>query len=147
MPMKMKFDFSESKRQIAPEGEYSLRFKEKVVKNSKAGKPMIEIQWKPFDPPAGVSMDEIDKCIIWDRISLAPNALFSLKALCAASNQDVECSNCSTVYEATNDVCPSCQSPLFEVDLDFIDEASPRAFVKIEPYQGRDTNKIEKYFV
>lgn len=147
MGMKMKFDYSDSKRQIAPRGEYQLRLKAKNIKNSKAGNPMIEADFTPFNPPNGVLMDQIDKCVIRTWISLAENALFTLKNLCFACDQEIECANCHTTYSADLEECPNCKSPIFEVDLDFIDTAQPWAFVEVEKSQdgARDVNTILKY--
>lgn len=144
---KMKLDFSESQRQIVPEGEYQLRCKEYKIKNSKSGKPMIEISWIPFDPPSGVTMAEIDKAVLRDWVSLAPNALFSLKNLMLACGQECECANCGNKYSAKLEVCDRCQSAVFEVDDDFISRAEPRAFVTVKKDQNNenDVNEVKTY--
>ena len=144
---RMKLDFTESQRQIAPEGEYSLRCKELIRKNSKAGRPMLEIHWIPFNPPAGVGMDEIDKCIIKDWISLSPNALFSLKNLMHACGVECECASCNNKYSAKLEVCDRCQSAVFEVDDDFILTSEPKAFVVVAKDQNNenDVNQVKAY--
>lgn len=145
--MKMRFDYTESKRPIAPEGEYSLRFKKKSIGPAKeSGKDRIEIDYELFDPPPGVSMAEIEKVNLRTWVSLSPNALFTLKNLAYACNQKITCAGCSTDYEGILEVCPECQSPLFEVDLDFIDTNSPKAFLKIEKDRnGKDQNNVVRY--
>lgn len=160
---KMQLDFTESAKQLAPEGEYLLRWapqnklvdfnktgkKPFVLGPSKAsGKPVWTLQWEPFNPPPGVSMDQIEKCVILDWVSLSPNALFTAKNLIWACGQQIECSNCHAEYEANLDTCPECQSAVFLVDWDFLDSAQPGAFVKIEKDQKgeRDVNTIKKYF-
>lgn len=147
MGMKMKFDMTDSKRQLAPEGEYALRFKSKKIENSSKGKPMITLDWTPFNPPPGVAMSDIEKCQIRTWVSLAPNALFTLKNLCHACEQEITCVSCNNDYDPSLDVCPACQSPLFEVDLDFIDTSTPKAFIKIEKDQKgeKDVNTVVKY--
>lgn len=146
---KMKLDFTESQRQIAPEGIYSLRCKDKTIKLSKNQKPMVEIYWIPFNPPDGVSMDQIDKCTLKAWISLAPNALFSLANLMAATNQEKECVNCGNKYSAKLEVCDRCSSAVFEFDPDFIDSAEPQAFITIKKDQNNenDVNEVTTYIV
>jgi len=147
MPMKMSFDYTESARQIAPEGEYQGRMKEKKLETSSKGKPMLTVTWLPYDPPPGVSMDQIDKCELRDWISLAPNALFSLKNLCVGCGIQITCVSCNNDYEAKHDFCPSCQSALFTVDLDLIDDKNPGLFVTItKDKNDKDVNEIKKYF-
>lgn len=92
-------------------------------------------------------MADLEKARLMTWVSLAPNALFTLKNLCFACVQDITCSSCNADYVASLDVCPNCQSPMFEVDLDFIDSATPKAFVKIEKDQKgeKDVNTIVKY--
>ena len=145
---KMQLDFTESQRVIAPEGEYSLRLKEKVKKPSRAsGKLMFELSWMPFDPPDGVSQESLDKCIIKDWISLAPNALFSLKNLMWASGVECECAGCNNKYSAKLDACDRCQSAVFSVDDDFIGATEVRAFIIVKKDQAgeNDVNEIKKY--
>lgn len=147
---KMRLDYTESQRQLCPDGEYSLRCKEKKQELSKTSKqPMITVDWYPFDPPPGVTMDQIEKCSIRTWVSLAPNALFTLKNLMHASGIACECAGCGNEYEANLDQCPSCQSALFEFDPDFIDTASPKALIAIEKDQKgeKDVNVIKKYFI
>lgn len=141
---KMRIDFTESQRQVCPEGEYSLRAEKKEVKNSSAGKPMIEITWIPFNPPDGVSMDQIEKAKPKDWISLAPNALFSLASLMNAAGVPKECSSCQNQYSAKLDVCDRCSSAVFDVDSDFIDTCEVRAFLKVKKDQKNenDVNEI-----
>lgn len=144
---KMKLDFTESQRQVVPEGEYSLRCKEKKIKPSKSQKPMIEITWIPFDPPDGVAMSQIDKANLKDWVSLAPNALFSLANLMVACGVSKECSNCQNSYSAKLEVCDRCQSAIFDFDPDFIDTAEPRAFVIVKKDQAgeNDVNEVKTY--
>jgi hypothetical protein len=147
---KMRLDYTESQRQLAPDGEYSLRAKEKKQELSKTSKqPMITIDWLPFDPPPGVTMDQIDKCSIRTWVSLAPNALFTLKNLMHACGVQCECAGCGNNYDANLDACPNCGSALFEFDPDFIDTATPKALVAIEKEQKgeKDVNVIKKYFI
>lgn len=61
-----------------PEGIYAAQIYTSVSKDSKAGKPMYEIDFKITDGPAGVGRKQRG----W--FSLAPNALFSTIALLKA---------------------------------------------------------------
>lgn len=146
--MKMHLDFSESKRQLAPEGIYTLRCDDiKLETSKKSGNQMFVIDWVPYNPPAGIPFDAIDRCKIRTWVSLAPNALFTLKNLLKACNIPCECSNCATEYEAGLDECPDCKSTLFTFDPDQIRAATPQAYVKVEKSQdgARDVNTIERY--
>lgn len=151
---KMKLDFSESKRVVYPEGEYSLQPTKRTTKPSKSsGKPMFEMEWRPFNPPDGVNMQDYQNAKgenppIRSWISLAPNALFSLANLMFAAGMDKECAGCGLGYKANLEVCPSCQSALFEFDPDAIDQIQEvRAFVKVEKDQKgeNDVNTIATF--
>ena len=144
---KMTLDFTESQRVLCPEDEYSLRLKEKTIKNSAAGKPMIELSWIPFDSATGIPASDLEKCILKDWISLQPNALFSLKNLMLACGVSCECQSCGNTYSAKLEVCDRCQSAIFQVDPDFIDSSEPRAFVIVTKDKAgeNDVNQIKKY--
>lgn len=149
---KMKLDFSESKKVVYPEDEYSLRFSKKDIKSSSKGKPMIELWWTPFNPATGIDMSDYldgkgNQKEIPDWISLAPNALFSLANLMFAAGVEKECGNCQVKYPANQNVCPSCQSAMFEFDPDFIDQIQDvRAFVIVQKDKNEnDVNSVKTY--
>jgi len=140
----------ESIRPKAPEGEYSLRLDPKTTlkpENSQAGKPMLVLYWHLFNPPPGVNFEDIKDCEVRDKITLSPNALFSIRNLLWACDIPLECDSCKTVYTADLDGCPNCKKTLFGFESELIRTKHPRAFVNQEKaFQSENiVNSIVKY--
>jgi len=139
--VKIKLDYTDSKRPVAPEDEYQLKMEKMVEKDSKAKKPMFEcdLSFLTGDFPKR----ELASVRTW--ISLAPNALFSLVAYMKACEIEKECAECDTKYEPQIDECPSCESAQFNVDKDELMAGRPWAIVEQEEGDNGLRNSIKKF--
>lgn len=139
-------DYTESQRQVAPMGEYSVRFIKWTKEQSKKGKPMLVLEAELFNPPPGVTMEMIERAKPRAFISLAPNALFSLKELWYAAGEEIECQDCQTMYEAYLDKCPKCMSLKFFFNPMRIPTFEVRALVEVaQDEKGNDQNRFKTF--
>lgn len=140
--MKIKLDYTDSKRPVAPTDEYQLKMEKMTEKNSKSsGRPMFEcdMSFLTGDFPKR----EQAKLRTW--ISLAPNALFTLVAYMKACEIEKECAECDTRYEPQLDECTACGSAMFNVDKDELITGRPWAVVEQEEGEQGPRNSIKKF--
>lgn len=155
MGMKISLDYTKSAKQIPPPGQAQLGFKSKTSKTTKKPPPrqMLEIQWRVLHMD-GIPADQYDRAVIYDNLMMTEDMLWKLRQLMAACGQECICSACGTNYSADPNVgtvqgaCPNCGSFAFDVDLDFIDTATPLAQLEADTNeQGQPIRRIKAYIV
>lgn len=151
--MRLSLDYSKSAKQVPPPGEAILRFKSKQQKTTKKAppRPMLEIQWN-VSHMDGIPADQYDRAVVYDNLMLTEDMLWKLRQLMAACGAECICTSCGTTYPAdpnegtSQGACPSCGSFAFDVDLDFIDAAAPKAQLEADTNEsGQPLARIKAY--
>jgi hypothetical protein len=89
---------------VLPAGEYLVQYELPQVDLSKrSGKPILKTQMKVLSPPTvqvdGKEVQVAGRCSLFERISLAPNAPFTLKARLTAAGVPYEIDGATTVFD------------------------------------------------
>ena len=109
----------ESGGQVIEEGLYTAVIHEIEEQESSKGNPMLVVKWK-------ITSKKGKGALLWDNVSLTPQALWRFKGLLEAIEVEVPDSS-------------------FDVDLDDLIEKEARVQVSLEKFEGKDRPRITAY--
>lgn len=109
----------ESGGQIVDDGVYTAVIHEVEEKESSSGNPMLVIKWK-------ITSKKSKGALLWDNVSLTPQALWRLKGLLEALGEDVPDSS-------------------LDLDIDDLSGKECRVEIANEKYEGKDRPRISGY--